>query len=255
MADYNAPFINPATGEPVPYADFVDKQMPTTYEQIAAALSDPNWYFQTLEGVGGVTGGPAGAVTSGLGWAAKGMGKATAATFPAGRIMARAREIPGQIADGFGSFVGDAVKGFRGGNVTQAEQRAADAKRAVAEYATRKQELARQLELERTEAPRFRGQVPPENANWHEIANALRAFEDSAPFSMRAPDGRSLSQADTYFDLGRMFDKAEPPAGLTQTERALQGPRYPSYEEFLASRQPQTPSLSPDQFIWPWARP
>lgn len=205
--------------------------------------------------VAGMTGGPAGAVASGLGWAAKGMGKATAATFPAGQMMARARELPGEAADYFGSMANDLRTGFRGGNVTQAEQQAADTKRAIAEYATRKQELARKLELERTEAPRFRGQVPPADANWHEIANALRAFEDSSPFSMRAADGRSMSQADTYFDLGRMFDKAEAPAGMTQAERALQAPRYPSYEEFLASRQPQPPDLSPDQFIWPWARP
>lgn len=178
---------------------------------------------------------------SGFSNGAKSLGKMGAVSNSVADAWARAREMPGQAADYFSSMGNDVRAGFRGGNVTQAEQRAVEAQRRMAEFAQRRQEMARQMELERTQAPRFRGQVPPEDANWHEIANALRAFEDSAPYSMRTPDGRSMSQADTYFELGRLLGQRQPPAGMTAAEVSAAGPRFPTYEEFLASRLPPTP--------------
>lgn len=158
--------------------------------------------------VGGMTGGPAGAVVGSILAAPN---RVAALGYGAGKSLSSLREVPASIE----TALDDLLAGFKGGNVTKADQTAA--------AAARKQELAevdRQLgDVTRRQQQRaqgrmdwvsdyIRGQPLPQGLAKHEYDAILQDFDRLGFQNRDAPSGRWMTRDATRAEIEAARDAA-----------------------------------------------
>ena len=205
-----APFTNPATGEQVSPDDMISREVPSQYspENILGSL------VEGLPSAMGMSGGPAGLVGNTVRHLANAPSALGSIVYGAGKGLAAARELPGQMAGVVGDVVDTVGKAFKAGNVTEADRAADAAAKAKSASDFRRQTLdVIQRERQRVQdrqdwvSDYVRGQPLPQGLARHEYEAMLQDF-DRLAFQNRGDGGRWLSQDATRAEIEAARDAA-----------------------------------------------